>query len=176
MKFPVLFGPYIGRSTTVEDSHRIWSICYILVTNALRLNLTYIVINCTFSLMQPSWRWMCWGRERWRRIWSDSYWKSRRYGVSSNCCHLWNVQIQESYTKPQRTGQVIASKITDTEREWFGFKGEYLETDKDFPEIKTLTLRDMSDSFLRKLVSFHICRVRNPLYVQSVFISIPYMR
>jgi len=44
-------------------------------------SLMYIVIICTFSLMQPSWRWMCWGRERWKRIWNDSYWKSRRYGV-----------------------------------------------------------------------------------------------
>ena len=81
-----------------------------------------------------------------------------------------------SYTRPQRSEQIIASKITDTEREWFGYKGKYLETDTDIPEIKILKLKDMSDTFLRKLVSFHICRVRNPACVQSIFFSIPYIR
>jgi len=156
--FPVHFDTYIGHSTTVEDSQCNWSIGNLLVTNSLQLNhfllnstmpsLMYIVIIRTFSLMQRSWRWMCWGRERWKRIWSDSYWRNRRYGVSSKCCHLWTIQIQVSYTRPRCTVEVIASKITATERECFGFNEKgFWKLIKDIPEIKTLKLKDMSDSF-----------------------------
>ena len=162
MVFPVLFVPYIGHSTTAEGSHCNWIISNILVTHAFQLN--HFLLNSTMRSLMYIFTIVlflccsraengCAERERGER---ES--GATATGRAEDTGWVATTAIYKLYrykylnTRPWRTGQVIASKLTDTERDWFGFKGKYLGTDKDIPEIKNLKLKDMSYTFLRKSV------------------------